>query len=382
MSQVCFVFAGLFLLLLLHPYTIYPLSLMLMPKRPLRRPEPGWAHPSVAICMSAYNEERVIVAKVESLLAMAKAYGPASIHIYVDGAEDRTLELLEPYRDRVQIVASKARSGKTVGLKALVAGTHTDLIAFTDANVEVPPAALISLVEALQDPEVCLASARLTYHNQVETGASTSGAIYWNIEEFIKSLETATGSLIGVDGALFVIERDAYVPPPDALIDDLYVSMQALLGGKRVVSAQSVLVAERGAVSWTEEFERKARIACQGINVHRTLWPQLVKASPVILYCYLSHRFLKWLTPFNLLLTGLFFYLGLAFAIGPAWPTLIASLSFIVLTLGAIFNLPYFRTIAAAFAALAGVASGQIEALVMGRTYTTWSPAPSVRDDG
>jgi cellulose synthase/poly-beta-1,6-N-acetylglucosamine synthase-like glycosyltransferase len=379
MSQVFFILAGVFLLLVLHPYTFYPLSLTLMPKRPLKKPEPGWTRPSVAICMSAYNEERVIVAKVESLLEMAKAYGPVSIHIYVDGSEDRTVELLEPYRDRVQVVASKARSGKTVGLKALVAGANSDLIAFTDANVEVPPSALINLVEALQDPDVCLASARLTYNNRVATGASTSGAIYWNIEEFIKSLETATGSLIGVDGALFVIERSSYVAPPDALIDDLYVSMQALLGGKRVVSAQSVLVAERGAISWTEEFDRKARIACQGMNVHRAIWPKLVKAPPVIIYCYLSHRFLKWLTPFNLVLTGAFFYAGLAVTFGPAWPTLIASLSFIGLTLGAWFNLPYCRTVAAAFAALAGVATGQIEAL-MGRTYTTWSPAPSVRD--
>ena len=380
MSQVCFVLAGIFLLLLLHPYTTYPLTLRLMPKRPLRRPTPGWVHPSVAICMSAYNEERVIVAKVESRLDMAKAYGPVSIHIYVDGSQDRTAELLEPYRDRVQVVVSNQRSGKTIGLKALVAGTSTDLIAFTDANVEVPPDALVNLVEALQDPDVCLASARLIYRNRIRTGASESGAIYWNIEEWIKSLETTTGSLIGVDGALFVIERTAYAPPPDALIDDLYVSMQAVLSGKRVVSAQSVLVAERGAVSWTEEFDRKARIACQGLNVHRSLWPKLVKAPPAIIYCYMSHRFLKWFTPFNLLFTALFLYAGLAFAIGPAWPTLIAALGFISLTLGAIFNLPFCRTIAAALAALVGVATGLVEAL-MGRTYTTWSPAPSVRDD-
>ena len=380
MSQVCFVLAGVFLLLLLHPYTTYPLSLTLMPKRPLRKPPPGWAHPSVAICMSAYNEERVIVAKVESLLEMAQSYGPASIHIYVDGAEDRTVELLEPYRDRIQVVVSEQRMGKTVGLKALVAGTTTDLIAFTDANVEVPAHALVDLAEALQDPDVCLASARLIYRNRVRTGASESGAIYWNIEEFIKSLETATGSLIGVDGALFVIERAAYAPPPDALIDDLYVSMQAVLSGKRVVSAQSVLVAERGAVSWVEEFHRKARIACQVVNVHRALWSKLAKAPPMILYCYLSHRFLKWLTPLNLLLTGLLLYAGLASALGPAWPTLISALGFIGLTLGALFDLPYCRTIAAALAALVGVAAGQIDAL-RGRTYATWSPASSVRGD-
>jgi cellulose synthase/poly-beta-1,6-N-acetylglucosamine synthase-like glycosyltransferase len=380
MSAIFFALAGVFLLLTIHPYTIYPFSLTLLPKRPVRAPPPGWTRPSIAICMSAYNEEKVIVAKVESLLAMVEAYGPATIHIYVDGSRDRTITLLEPYRDRVRVVVSHERSGKTVGMKALVGGTDAELIAFTDANVEVPAESLITLVEALQDPEVVLASAKLVYNNRKQTGASESGAIYWGIEELIKSLETQTGSLIGVDGALFVIKRNAYVPPPDALIDDLYVSMQAVLSGGRAISAQSVLVAERGAVSWVEEFDRKARISCQGINVHRTLWPRLKSAPPLILYCYFSHRLLKWFTPFSLLFAGVSVYAGLVAAFGLVGPTILAVGGVLGLALGAWLNLPFCRTIAAALAALGGVAWGQVEGLLLGRTYTTWSPVKSVRD--
>jgi cellulose synthase/poly-beta-1,6-N-acetylglucosamine synthase-like glycosyltransferase len=380
MSLFCFLCAGVFFLLSIHPYTFYPLSLSLMPKRPTKRPAPGWRRPSVAICMSVFNEERVIESKVAGLLAMARLYGPASVHIYVDASEDRTVELLEPFRSQVEVVVSERRQGKTVGMKALVAANAAELLAFTDANVEVPPDSLVNLVEALQDPEVCCASARLLYSNRSETGASESGAVYWNFEEFIKSLETETVSLIGVDGALFVIERSAYSPPPDALIDDLYVSMKALLTGKRVVSAQSVLVAERGAVRWEEEFRRKARISCQSINVHRALWPELRRAPPVILYCYLSHRFLKWMTPFSLLLTAGFLFAGFSFRYGVVWPAAVSAGLVGGLALGAWVNLPHFRAVAAALAALAGVASGQIEGLLTGRTYATWSPAPSVRN--
>jgi len=311
MSELCFGLAVILLLLAIHPYTTYPLSLTLMRKRPLQVPEPGWRRPSVAICMSAYNEERVIVAKVEGLLAMVQAYGPAKIYIYVDGAKDRTAQLLEPYRDRITLVVSPKQQGKTAGLKMLVARADEELLAFTDANVQVPADSLLKLVEAVQDPDVCAASARLLYSNAGETGMSASGAVYWNIEEFIKSLETATVGMIGVDGALFVIERSAYNAPPDELIDDLYVSMCALLSGKRVVSAQSVLVEERSAARWKEEFLRKARISCQGINVHRALWPRIRQAPADIVYCYISHRFLKWLTPFTLLFGGLFLLAGL-----------------------------------------------------------------------
>jgi glycosyltransferase involved in cell wall biosynthesis len=203
------VFLGLgliFLLLAAHPYVTYPISLALMPKRRPPAPAPDARLRSVAICMSAYNEERVIEAKVKSLLEMARAYGPAEIHIYVDGSTDRTVELLEPFRDHIHVTVSAQRRGKTAGLKKLVDGLDAELLAFTDANVQVPEESLVRLVGAMQDPEVCCASARLIYSNRHETGVATAGAAYWNLEEFIKGLESETVGMIGVDGAFFVIE--------------------------------------------------------------------------------------------------------------------------------------------------------------------------------
>jgi cellulose synthase/poly-beta-1,6-N-acetylglucosamine synthase-like glycosyltransferase len=382
MSEALFALAAVFFLLTIHPYTLYPLSLWMMPRHPLKPPPEGWRRPTVAICMSAYNEEQVIVAKVESLLAMVAAYGPATINIYVDGSADRTAEMLEPYRDRIRLLVSKERRGKTAGMKSLVAGAEGELLAFTDANVVVPADALVNLAAALHDPEVCCASARLLYSNQDETGVSASGAIYWRLEEFIKSLETETVGLVGVDGALFVIARDAYFAPPDELIDDLYVSMCALLTGKRVVSAQSVMVEERGAARWNEEFHRKARIACQAIRVHRALWPRLSKASPQLLYCYLSHRFVKWMTPFNLLAGGIFLTAGLCVAFKSLWPLAGVGGLGLAVVAGALLNLPYFRVLIGAGVSLAGVAYGQLQAVFTRETYSTWTPAATVRDEG
>jgi cellulose synthase/poly-beta-1,6-N-acetylglucosamine synthase-like glycosyltransferase len=380
MLEVVLGLAVVFLALAAHPYITYPLSLRIMPKRPVFTPEPGFQRPTVSICMSAYNEERVIEAKVKGLLDMARAYGPAEIYIYVDGSSDRTVELLEPYRDRIHLLVSRERRGKTAGLKRLVEGLQTELLAFTDANVEVPADSLVQLVAALQDPEVCGASARLLYSNQTETGVSTAGAAYWNLEESIKGLETETVGLIGVDGALFVIERAAYFAPPDELIDDLYVSMKALLTGKRVVSAPLVKVEERNATRWQEEFRRKARISCQAMRVHRALWPEIRRAPPVIVYAYLSHRLLKWMTPFNLVLAGLCVLAAIGMVFGlPVALGLAFGLPALLL-LGAWVNLPYFRALTTALVALAGVAWGQIQALLTQETYATWTPAATVRD--
>lgn len=363
-----------------HPYVTYPLTLALMSKRPLFPTDPDAPRPRVAICMPAYNEERVIVAKIEGLLEMAARYGPATIHVYVDGCSDRTAELLAPYADRIQLVVSNERRGKTVGLKQLVAGLDVELLAFTDANVDVPPDSLTQLVLALQDPEVCCASARLIYRNKSESGISTAGAAYWNLEEIIKGLESQTVSLIGVDGALFVIERSAYYPPPDELIDDLYVSMKAVLTGRRVVSEPLVKVEERNATRWQEEFRRKARIACQAMRVHRALWPDIRKSSAILLYCYVSHRLLKWLIPFTMAAAGLCFLAVIILAWGPVVGCGVLFGGSAILLSGAAANLPYFRAVVTGLVALVGVAYGVLQALSTDEAYATWTPAASVRD--
>ena len=370
----------LFLVLTAYPYTFYPLSLILM-TRPQSRPlNVSWTRPKLAVCMSAFNEERVIVAKIERLLAMTEAYGPAEIFVYVDGSQDRTAELLQPYAHRIHLTVSTARSGKTAGLNQLVAQTDAVLLAFTDTNVETPVDALTRLADMFQDPTICCVSARLRYVGEDESGIAVAGAVYWSLEETIKELESRTIGLMGVDGALFMIDRAAYRTTPNHLIDDLYVSLSAVTSGRRVVSAPDVCVHERGASLWREEFQRKARIACQAWNVHRTLWPQLSKLPAPQLYGYISHRVLKWMTPFTAILTALCAIGVLALIIGPLWTLVSLLVAGILFAAGVLLNIGPFRFVAMAGLSLAGVARGILESVFTRRTYTVWTPAASVRE--
>ncbi|QUD87017.1 glycosyltransferase [Phenylobacterium montanum] len=370
----------LFMVLAAWPYTLYPLSLILM-TRPSANPRAiTWTRPPLAVCMSAFNEEKVIVAKIESLLAMARAYGPAEIYVYVDGAQDRTAELLQPYADRIHLTVSTARAGKTAGLNLLVAQTEAPLLAFTDANVETPVDSLIRLAESFKDPNVCCVSARLRYVGEDDSGIAVAGAVYWSLEETIKELESRTIGLMGVDGALFMIDRAAYENAPNHLIDDLYVSLTAVTTGRRVISAPDVTVHERGASKWREEFRRKARIACQAWNVHRTLWPRLRRLPPSQLYGYISHRVLKWMTPFTALLAGLSALGLIGLWLGPIVTAGLVVACVALFALGVAFNFGPARFMAMAAISLAGVARGILEAIFTNRTYTVWTPAASVRE--
>lgn len=376
-----FIFAGLaFLAAAQHPFGTYPASLFLLRKRPVGLAAPSGAdRPTVAVCMSAFNEARVIVDKVESLIAMKAHYGPATLHVYVDGAEDETAALLRPYADRIDLVVSSERHGKTAGLNLLVARSKSELLAFTDANVHTPKHGLAELAAAFAQPDVGCATARLGYSNPDETGMSSAGSVYWRVEEAIKTRESRTVGVVGVDGAFFMMARSLYEPAPPSLIDDLYVSLIVFASDRRVVSAPTVQVWERSATRDEEEFARKSRIACQAVNVHFALWPRLSRMSAIKVYAYVSHRVLKWLIPFNLLMAGALIFAECSYRIGFFGAAAAVGLGASGLLLAAWSGFRPARTILSMLVSLAGVGRGVFQSLARSKTYTTWTPAASIR---
>jgi cellulose synthase/poly-beta-1,6-N-acetylglucosamine synthase-like glycosyltransferase len=377
------ILAVIFGLLAAHPFAIYPLTLRFFPRRssdlPAALPQ-GGVRPKLAICMSAYNEARLIRRRMERLIDAADRYGNATIHVYADGPQDGTIEILREFESRIDLVVSTGRAGKTFGMNTLVARSDSELLMFTDANVMHDDAIIEKLVAPFADPTIGCVSARLIYSNADDSPAAATGAAYWRAEESIKAIESQTVGLIGVDGAMFVLRRDGHVPPPPHLIDDLYLSLIVLASGKRLVSAPDALVYERSAVAAEEELVRKRRIACQAINVHRALWPRLRRLPAPAFYGYLSHRMLKWLTPFVVLAAGLCALPVAAAVLG--WPVVVAGIvgGMILLLIGRALRIGLAERAIAALLSLIGVALGVIDSVWSAKTYAVWQPADSVRD--
>ena len=87
----------------LHPFTTYPASLAALARlrpRPLERNSRLGSR--VALCVCAYNEERIIGAKAENLLAMRHAVPDLELLVYVDAASDRTAAVLSGFGDRIR----------------------------------------------------------------------------------------------------------------------------------------------------------------------------------------------------------------------------------------------------------------------------------------
>ncbi len=306
---------GLVLLLLaLHPFTTYPLSLRLLARLRPRPVQAGAVQGRVALCVCAYNEESVIAAKAENMLMMRRAVPSLDILVYVDGASDRTAAILEPYRDRITLIVSPDRHGKTHGMNTLVGSTDAAFVVFSDANVTFAADAIPRLLAPFGDPGVGAVCGHLLYTGPDGNATAQAGSLYWRLEERIKALESATGSVMGADGSIFALRRALHRPAPPDLIDDMHVSLSILCAGHRIVRVADAHAYEASVSRPGEEFRRKVRIACQAFNVHRALWPLLRRMPWLDRYKYASHKLLRWLVVYLLGAGAVIGLAGLALA--------------------------------------------------------------------
>ena len=206
--------------------------------------------------------------RVRNILSLRETSPGMDVLIYVDGSSDKTAEIVRSFGDSITAVISTERLGKTHGMNTLIAMTQADILVFSDANVTFAPDAITRLMVAFQDETVGCVCGHLRYAAG-GTQAAETGSMYWRLEEHIKALESATGSVMGADGSIFAIRRRLHRPPPANLIDDLFVSLKILCGGARIVRAADAIAYEPSVSTNKEEFRRKVRIACQSFNVHR-----------------------------------------------------------------------------------------------------------------
>jgi cellulose synthase/poly-beta-1,6-N-acetylglucosamine synthase-like glycosyltransferase len=380
--MLLFVISALFFLLAVHPFVIFPLSLRWLSAAPEPQATADIAIQSltsVSVCMCAYNEAAVIVAKAHNLLELKQhSGGMVELLVYVDGGTDNTAELLAPFADQITVIASADRHGKSHGMRRLSAIAKGDLLVFTDANVMIDREAIVALRRHFADPQVGCVCGHLLYGNAAASDTSAVNSAYWRLEENIKHLESARGVVIGADGSLFAVRRQLNPVVPDDIIDDFFVSLSILCDGYRVIRGQDVIAYEDSVVDSGEEFRRKVRISCQAFNVHRLLWPRLRRLPAFPLYCYVSHKLLRWFVAPNVLIACVLLVLAFASWVGP-WLVLGGCAAAAIVWFAALAaGVRPVRKVWEIWLAFCATALGVVRS-VRGDRFQTWAPAQSIR---
>lgn len=242
-----------------YTYFCFPLIVL---GRAVLRPRPhrrAPITPPVSVVIAARNEEDVIGAKIDNLLALDYPAEQLEIVLASDGSEDDTVLRAG---SRVHVL-DLPRVGKAGALNAAASTAHGDVLVFTDANSMLEPSAVRALVAPLADPDVGGVAGDQRY----QVGRESSGERgYWNVDRLLKRAESRGGNVISATGALYAIRRELFRPPPPGVTDDFAVSTGVICQGWRLVFAPDAVAYEAVGASADAEFARKVRVITRGLN--------------------------------------------------------------------------------------------------------------------
>ena len=283
-----------------YPFLVFLLASVFSRKRnSLEQPE----CPFISIIVPVHDEEQKIAAKLENCLELL--YPPDRLEILVasDNSTDRTEEIVRRFiaRDpRIQWLQSDSRVGKS-GVQNLAARhARGNLLLFTDANTAMPPGVLRTMVDHLSDPRVGLSTATVFFGHAKGVVQKGQG-FYWRYELFLRFAESDLGILATGSGPALLVRRELFQPLPSCYGDDCIMPLDVRAQGYRVIQEREATVYD--AMPHGIEGELRARIRMTARNWSGTLSRPAVLNPlrfPLTALGLISHKLLRWLTPFFL----------------------------------------------------------------------------------
>lgn len=304
------------LLLIVYNYILYPYFLKIKARHlnlPYQKYREGeW--PKVALVFAAYNEEKVIEAKMKNLNKLNYPTELLDIFIGLDSPNDRTEELIEqnlPLKFPVHVELIKERGGKSNVLNQLfnkvINKSDYEVVVLMDANIISKENLLFELVKYFKDEQIGQVGAVIQNEIDQKDEIAIQEKFYISKENEIKVNEGKIfGASIGAFGACYAIRPKFILPiPSNYLMEDFYISMHVLNQGAKCITNPSAIVYEDLPGTIFEEFKRKRRISTGNFQNLAAYFHFLNPFKTAHFVPFFSHKFLRWISPFLILIFAL-----------------------------------------------------------------------------
>ncbi len=294
----------------LHSYLFYPLYLFAATDPAKKQNSLLYSAnddlPEVAILVAAYNEEKVIREKIERTFNATYPSHKISMYIGSDASSDNTNNIIRSLLGKypgLKLIEFPGRTGKSGIINALAEKATGTVFILTDANVMFKPDTIFNLVKHFKNPEVKQVAANIIKTSPNDDGIAEQEKNYIGIENTLKHLESIKWqAVMGAEGGCYAIRKDYYAPvPPRFFMDDFYITMNVLERKGKVLFEKEAVCLEDVPTEATEEFKRKIRISIgnfQNLNRYKHLLFPFWKG---VGFAFMSHKVLRWFTPFFLI---------------------------------------------------------------------------------
>jgi cellulose synthase/poly-beta-1,6-N-acetylglucosamine synthase-like glycosyltransferase len=295
-------------ILIFHTYLFYPLLLKVLSySRKDNTRVYGMKDnlPFVSVVISAFNEDEVIAEKIESIYKSNYPADKYEVLIGSDASTDSTNEIVSSFVARYQSLhfySFEDRRGKGNVVNELVNKTRGTILVLTDANVFFDRNTLFNLVRHFKNEDIGLVDTNMVNRGMKKEGISFQEKAYISREVRIKNMEGRLwGAMMGPFGGCYAIRKEDYTQvPSNYLVDDFYINMRIFERGKKAINDLNARVYEDVSNNLADEFGRKVRIATGNMQNLRTFYHLLLVKK--VGFCFLSHKVLRWLGPFFIIL--------------------------------------------------------------------------------
>lgn len=309
----------IFIFLVLYSYLIYPVFLFFLSRIFHKKAVFDEQYcPSVGVVVPVYNEEKVIVKKIDNLLSLDYPADKLSVWVGSDCSTDKTDELVSNIKDhRVHVWIAPKRGGKTEILNNVVPRVDAEVVFLTDANTLHHTDCLRKMAGFYADEKVGAVAGRVQY---ITKGSKEFAEIvYRSFEVWQKEHESRLHSSISAFGGFYTIRKSLFRPIPFNAYsnDDVLIPMNVIRQGRRVIFTRQALSEEDITGSIKSEFSRRIRIGAGNFQVFFWLLDFLNPLKGWPAFCFVSHKAIRFFS--SIFLTFSYILLGILSIITPLY---------------------------------------------------------------
>lgn len=361
-----------------YSYLLYPIVLLVLPKRRRTQRKTPDMVPNVSVIITAYNEERRIRDKLVNTLQIDYPRQKIEIIVASDASSDRTDDIVRDFKDAgVRLVRSTHRKGKEHAQGLAIREAAGEVLIFSDVATRIPPDSVHKLVPNFSDAQVGAVSSEDRFITR--EGHAVGEGAYVKYEMWLRRLESDVNSLVGLSGSFFAARRkicsdwDIHVP------SDSNVALNCIRQGYVAISDPEVLGIYTDVKDDKQEYQRKVRTVIRGLAaVFRRLDILNPLAFGFFAFQLWSHKVMRWIVPWCLILL----LASSAILSGNHWvytAFFIAQMLFYGLAVAGLLSTSLQSKVVAkipAFFLQTNTAVGHATILfLLGKRMTTWTPS-------
>jgi biofilm PGA synthesis N-glycosyltransferase PgaC len=279
-------------------YVLYPLWLMSVPPRKPMDETGAEEITGVSVILLSCNGKEYLDEKINFLNRELSGFENHELIIVDDNSNDGSAEVLGAFSSmpHVRILQNCRHEGIPFSMNLGVANAKYEYLIFCDQRQKLSDNILQRIVGPLKNKNVGAVSACIS-----PVDNENRHSLIRRHENFLKSLEGRTGSLMGVYGPLYALKKQSYTNIPGyVILDDLWLSLRILKTQQIVFQEDCQIIDESISALYDYRRARKYLTGFLQILGEKQILCDLNAKQKIML---IWHKYLRLLIPVFLFLS-------------------------------------------------------------------------------